>query len=101
MPQQRSTLPELFRLVVHHTVIQPNSVIAIVGGSVFDAGKADLCTLLPLMRATEISEVIGHKKHSGNESSFRCTSTHFGTGSEEVPNAVFVTGKTGLKRPQT
>lgn len=90
---------EVDRIVSRYRQIELDTVVAIGGGSVLDAGKA-ISAMLPLEGSVrKYLEGVGTNTHSGIKKFFVAMPTTSGTGSEATSNAVLSeTGLNGYKR---
>jgi alcohol dehydrogenase class IV len=90
---------DIDRIAGRFRQIELETVVAIGGGSVVDAGKA-VSAMLPLEGSVqEYLEGVGAKAHPGIKKFFVAIPTTSGTGSEATANAVLsVTGAYGFKR---
>jgi alcohol dehydrogenase class IV len=90
---------DIDRIVGRYRQIELDSVVAIGGGSVVDAGKA-VSAMLPLEGSVrDYLEDVGTKVHPGIKKFFIAIPTTSGTGSEATSNTVLSeTGVNGFKR---
>ena len=90
---------DIDRIVERFRQIRLDTIVAIGGGSVVDAGKA-VSAMLPIEGSVrDYLEGVGNKTHPGIKKYFIAVPTTSGTGSEATCNAVLSeTGMNGYKR---